>query len=453
MPALRGPEDLHLTGDAPALYPKLRPGPGLAANLVIANQRARLRGALVELAAERGYPGVTVRGLARLAGVSTKTFYDCFENLSHCFTETNLWVLRRVLHQALAVDDEDEEVQLRARVAAVFTFLGENPKAARLALLESITVRHAFDEQTRAAKLALERLIGQELLSPGPYHSALSQAAFGAGVRLMRSRLLAGRDHEIPQLAEPFARWLMAVRAGGFENEVWNSGNGRDNASIEPGRRTALVGDDRSLLMAAVRKVALRDGYQALTVPAIRREAGVSRRSFDELFDGPSDCFLTALEEFIFDICERAERGARCDGSWECRVVRMLERLTEELARDPAMARLAVAGIVAPGIAGLRRREDIVKRLAQRLSRAAPNANPIDELSAEASVAGVWRIAESHLTDDGADELRGLSGALALLILVPAVGASAAERTIRAARHPDGGMIAPKSQKTFGALP
>ncbi|HET7589657.1 MAG TPA: helix-turn-helix domain-containing protein, partial [Solirubrobacterales bacterium] len=59
-------------------YGKLSPGPGKPATEVAAHQRARIHSAMVELAADRGYKAVTVRDLARLAGVSSRAFYKHF---------------------------------------------------------------------------------------------------------------------------------------------------------------------------------------------------------------------------------------------------------------------------------------------------------------------------------------------------------------------------------------
>jgi len=47
---------------------KLKPGPGLTADVVSADQQRRLRLAMIDLAADRGYENVTVRALTKRAG-------------------------------------------------------------------------------------------------------------------------------------------------------------------------------------------------------------------------------------------------------------------------------------------------------------------------------------------------------------------------------------------------
>ena len=83
------------------LYRQLKPGPGLSAEAVVTNQRARLFGAMVEMVADGGYGSVKVREISRLAGVSTRTFYDRFANVEDCFACTYSWILGEALISAL----------------------------------------------------------------------------------------------------------------------------------------------------------------------------------------------------------------------------------------------------------------------------------------------------------------------------------------------------------------
>ena len=53
---------------------------GLAREEVQRDQRARLRRAMIELIAERGYPAVRILDLTKLAHVSRSTFYDLYRD-------------------------------------------------------------------------------------------------------------------------------------------------------------------------------------------------------------------------------------------------------------------------------------------------------------------------------------------------------------------------------------
>jgi hypothetical protein len=70
-------------------YERLRPGPGRSREAVAANQRERIQRAMVELAAEGGRKRITVRQLAKLAGVSSATFYSLFDGVEDCLLRTS----------------------------------------------------------------------------------------------------------------------------------------------------------------------------------------------------------------------------------------------------------------------------------------------------------------------------------------------------------------------------
>ena len=48
-------------------------------------QRGRLLSAMFSLVGERGYEGVTVRRVSERAGMSNRTFYECFSDREDCF--------------------------------------------------------------------------------------------------------------------------------------------------------------------------------------------------------------------------------------------------------------------------------------------------------------------------------------------------------------------------------
>src|SRR6476620_3098833 len=64
---------------------RLRPGPGVPRDAVLANQRERLFGAMVASVAERGYSATTLGDLIEISGVSSRTFYDLFPDKQACF--------------------------------------------------------------------------------------------------------------------------------------------------------------------------------------------------------------------------------------------------------------------------------------------------------------------------------------------------------------------------------
>ena len=386
---------------------------------------------MVELVAERGYGGVTVRELSRLAGVSTKTFYECFENVEDSFAATYARIVRDTLRRATE-SPSGPEGRLRTRIRTFFEVLGEEPKAARLILVDALSAGPALISRTRVSGRALERFVGDELAaaaSPVPIQPGIVDGAAAAALHLARSRLLSGCPASSSVIADEFANWLLILRGSA------SLGGRRDSTAAAAGGRpapepTPEIGDDRCFLLAAVTRLSMRDGYANLTVPAICREAGVSRRSFDQHFDGIAGCFLAAVETTIADAVAGAMTQAAAADSWERAVVRAVATLCAEFAREPALARLGVVDILAPGRAGLELRERMIVRWARRLRHTAPADVRPGQLAAEASVAATMGIAATAAAAGRADRIVRAVPSVAFVVLAPAIGPAAAERKI-----------------------
>ena len=112
-------------------YGKLSPGPGLSSREVASHQRARLHAAMVEIAGEYGYEAVTVRELARLAGVSTRAFYEGFRDKEECFLKTYELVVQRAAAEIYSAQNGERRWPKRLRRA--LAALGRHAEAADVA--------------------------------------------------------------------------------------------------------------------------------------------------------------------------------------------------------------------------------------------------------------------------------------------------------------------------------
>ncbi|HEY3866529.1 MAG TPA: TetR family transcriptional regulator [Solirubrobacteraceae bacterium] len=104
-------------------------------------QRGRLLSATFALVAERGYGGVSARGISERAGVSNRTFYECFSDREDCF-------LAAFNH---AVDGLELEVRagwesqlgwtarVRGALGALLIALDREPVLARLVFVEALS--------------------------------------------------------------------------------------------------------------------------------------------------------------------------------------------------------------------------------------------------------------------------------------------------------------------------
>jgi len=123
---------------------RLPPGRhGIPADLVRAHQRLRLLEAAASAVAEQGYGRITAARVTELAGVSSRTFYQHFEDLWACLLaayETEASRLCREIEAACAtlveergpIAEADRRGRARAGIAAALGFLAAEPDIARL---------------------------------------------------------------------------------------------------------------------------------------------------------------------------------------------------------------------------------------------------------------------------------------------------------------------------------
>lgn len=412
-------------------YERLKPGPGQSPEQVKASQRTRIHRAMVELTAAVGYEHVTVRALTRMAGVSSRSFYGQFTNREECLASTADSVGCELLRAAArrAVDGGGWKDQLRASLDGLFMGLADRPKAARLLLLEV----HAagWPTRTRAAELTanLETLVAHLLVrgDVAPAPPDLLVAGIAAGItRIATATTLTGRSDELRSLSGEVADWAIDIYDERRVALCATSDSTIHGSRREPGPLPAELsvvdsyGEDERILSAAI-KLAIRTGFGDLTVSKIRREAGVSRRSFDARFGDVVECFLNAIESLALGAVRRAARWAASvdDAQPEYRMVLALCAMA---ARNEAQARLVLATIVHPGRRGLERRERLISDTAGQLASSDRPDVPVSLIRAEATVAAMWRIAQKEVVAGRASRL---PRSALLLASLAAAGSSA----------------------------
>jgi AcrR family transcriptional regulator len=432
-----------------ALYRKLSPGPGRPAQEVALHQRARIHGAMIEIVGERGYGAVTVRELARLAGVSTRAFYEHFEGKEECFLRTYELVVQRTAGRIVAAQrgERDWEERLRLAFYAFAREIEAKPRTGRLALVEALAAGPAALEQMRRAEGMFEAMIGESFsrAPDGITIPPLLVKGVVAGVGgVARTWLLDGSEWELPNAADALMEWALCYRSeaaaevGCLDCAPASSslpGSPEMAGSQEEGSGHA-PGDERALILSAVAKLAAADGYWQLTVPRIRGAAGVSRRSFDSQFEGIEDCFLAALELRVDRALSHAKLAYAEASSWPGGVHRALGALCEHIARDPVLGRLGFTEAFAPGPDGVRRCERIMASITALFRESAPPGQRPPELAAEASVAAIWGILHYYVVSGQAQRLGQVVPALSFLALAPAIGAKTAADAILDERSP-----------------
>jgi AcrR family transcriptional regulator len=205
-------------------------------------------------------------------------------------------------------------------------------------------------------------------------------------------------------------------------------------ASGAPGNEVGEL--QRARILAGAIEAVAEHGYGGLTVSQVIARARISRRTFYELFADREECFLAAFEEALVQaqgpVLDAYARGR----SWCERIGEGLDALLAFLEEQPMLGRLLVVDALAAGPEVLARRARVLGVLAGavaeggRESRRRRDPGP---LVAEGVVGAVLAVLHARLREvppAGWCSLSGLSGQLMGMIVLPYLGAAAAEREL-----------------------
>ncbi len=139
---------------------------GQSADERSAARRERLLGAARTLIGTQGFPAMSVERLCATAKVSTRTFYELYDNKESIFLDLYERILARSLDHAVASLTETTGRHMRERVpAALLAYLGpmiEDPLAARIAFVEIMGASQRLEERRLEFREGLVRLVESE---------------------------------------------------------------------------------------------------------------------------------------------------------------------------------------------------------------------------------------------------------------------------------------------------
>jgi AcrR family transcriptional regulator len=168
-------------------------------------------------------------------------------------------------------------------------------------------------------------------------------------------------------------------------------------------------------------------GVHDATVQQVITAAGVSRRTFYDLFADRDECMLVAFEQTATLAGERAQSAWAAHDSWIARVRAGLWALLEFLEEDRDLAKLCIINALQASAAALARRREICDQLARRLDegRAFARLQP-PPLAGEGAVGGALAIIHARLLEQTTPPLTELFPDLMSFIVLPYLGARAA---------------------------
>jgi AcrR family transcriptional regulator len=192
----------------------------------------------------------------------------------------------------------------------------------------------------------------------------------------------------------------------------------------------------RTRLIAAAVEVVGEHGYSGMTVARVTSRAGVSRRTFYDLFSDREDCFGTVFEEAVEHASLVARDAASRGDSWQERLRCGLTGLLGLFTDEPMLGSLVVVDALAAGPKVLERRARALARLSEVVdegrSQIGPGHGPAP-LTAEGVVGAVLAVVHARLLESDRRALVELLNPLMSMIVLPYLGQAAAARELRRA--------------------
>lgn len=211
---------------------------------------------------------------------------------------------------------------------------------------------------------------------------------------------------------------------------------GRSNNGI---RRSRVADLQRTRLLSAMLDVCAERGAANVTVADVVSKAGVSRRTFYELFDDREDCLVAALdwalEAASGHVLDAYGSPSLAHAPWRERIRAGLIALLEFLEDEPLMGHMLIVSSLGAGRRIFERRSVALAQLMAAVDdgRSATPRTTATDVTAEATVGAVLSVIHARLLRRDAEQLLGLVNPLMSMIVLPYLGAGAARRELQ--RH------------------
>ena len=234
---------------------------------------------------------------------------------------------------------------------------------------------------------------------------------------------------------------------GGSSPAGASSSSSSSSSSGSP--RTQVAEVQRVRILSAAARVVGELGYEGMSVARITAGAGISRRTFYDLYEHREDCFLDLFEEVVTRAHKVARDAAAGHESWRERIRAGLFALLVLVEEEPAIGSLLVVDALGAGPRVQQRRAQELQRLSEiidqgRNEKTRRTKGQTSSLTAEGVVGAVLSVIHARLSvhaknpasangSRGRGPYRPLTGLLNPLmgvIVLPYLGEDAAAREL-----------------------
>jgi AcrR family transcriptional regulator len=199
----------------------------------------------------------------------------------------------------------------------------------------------------------------------------------------------------------------------------------------------------RNRIHQAMIEVVAERGYPETRVVDVIGVAGVSRKTFYELFDSKEDCFLAAYDVLLGNLLREATDAfeSRPGVPWAERIATALEGLLLHLAEHPDEGRFAIVEVLAAGPKALARRDAALRQFTGFLETGRSETSfELPGITSLAIAGGINELLYSEILHGAIARLPSRLPDLVFWVSLPFLGAEGAtaerERTRHSMQHP-----------------
>lgn len=211
-------------------------------------------------------------------------------------------------------------------------------------------------------------------------------------------------------------------------------GGGAERAAGTSRQGAHVAGMQRRRLLVAFMELIAEDGLGRAGIGAVCARAGVSRRTFYEIFSDREDCILAAVDTALERIAQGVLPVYESQEKWSIRIRNGLLALLLCFDEQPGIGRLCVVETLRAGTEVSERRQHIVGLLTAAVDegrKGSKQGEALPPLTAQGVVGGALSVIHARLLDEHHAPLVGLTGPLMAMIVHPYLGSAAARRELK----------------------
>jgi AcrR family transcriptional regulator/DNA-binding MarR family transcriptional regulator len=189
----------------------------------------------------------------------------------------------------------------------------------------------------------------------------------------------------------------------------------------------------RTRLLDAAFAVVSEDGYRRMTARRVSGRAGVSNKTFYDLFSDREDCFLAAFDYAVEELAAVVLPEWEGEQEWATRVRAGLAALLGFLDGEPALRRLVFVEALGAGPRVLGRRVEVLGVLQEAVDQGRVGVKAgreLPALTAEGVVGAAFSVIHTRLSNNHLGSLTALLNELMATIVLPYRGSAAATREL-----------------------